>query len=971
MKIHPSLACAGLAAALAAPAAAQSVQVHAVQPDPTDADRVWVVNRDNDSVSLVDVPSGQVVNEIAVGTWPRSLAFNADGTKLLVANQRGNVSITTNFVTPFTGTEIRGSISVIDVATQQVVQTLTDVGCEPYGVALAPNGMFFVVSAIRSSELRFLDAATLAEVHVHEFPWNFSFIPSPLTIADLDGDQDGVPDLGHPRGFAMTDDSARLFVTHTRSDYVSVVDLTLDGNGLPTGSTTTTKIDTNEYPFHPINNPVTVQTIASQGIPRFFEDIALTPDGSRAVTPHLLHNLNHDVNHNFGPSLPGAFANRVYPALSVLDAVALSYGQPADTSNRLHHELADPAAPAEYVPFGGQGWKTGNGGVVTLGGTGEPVLGGHAHFTLTGGAPGNIGVLWLGAETSIPLQFGTLHVLPQWIQIMNSADGGFTHTKSQRIPNDPSYDGMVASFQAAQFQPNSVYGLSNGLRVVLGTQGYGLNNLGHRMGHPHRVLFNADGTKLLVLNRGSEDVFLYDVTGSDMQLVTVFPPRHDFVERAAFDLNSPLGDEPLGWTMVADAATPNDDALVYIVNETTRSLSTLRVDFDAGVITQEAPQIVTITGADKLTQSQRIGQELFEDASRTQTAGNFNNSCASCHFEGADDGNSWRRPAGPRTTMPVYGGPLLTGLILWKGVRINFGETGPMFGGENGGHGVLSDAEQQGLNDYHKVIPVPLNPFFDPLTNDLTGQAQFGKDLFFGTNDSGMNRDLRRAGCGDCHPNVDAFTLEVRGYTADFIDPAMTDTLDYGYVLDTYCFTLQENIAQVNIRNVNSAVNSDDDGDGFPDVDKNNDGYSDLEGYTPLDPDTSDNFTRDDPNSYPCPADPDFDPLGPKKLFERAPKLFSIPTKLGVVHTGPYMHDNSLISLRSVVDPAAQMFDPVHGSAAYPTTFKWYNEFHDVRGHQDLVQQSSKVQLSLVSDTVSPTQVEADIEAILAYVQSL
>ena len=52
----------------------------------------------------------------------------------------------------------------------------------------------------------------------------------------------------------------------------------------------------------------------------------------------------------------------------------------------------------------------------------------------------------------------------------------------------------------------------------------------------------------------------------------------------------------------------------------------------------------------------------------------------------------WQRPAGPRTTMPVYGGSLATGLILWKGVRLNMGETGPMFGGENGGTGVLNDS---------------------------------------------------------------------------------------------------------------------------------------------------------------------------------------------------------------------------------------------------------------------------------------
>jgi hypothetical protein len=390
------------------------------------------------------------------------------------------------------------------------------------------------------------------------------------------------------------------------------------------------------------------------------------------------------------------------------------------------------------------------------------------------------------------------------------------------------------------------------------------------------------------------------------------------------------------------------------------------VNFTTGTIVRTHGQIATHAGPDAFTTSVRVGNELFEDASRAQTAGNFNNSCASCHFEGAEDGNSWRRPAGPLTTMPVYGGPLLTGLVLWKGVRINFGETGPMFGGENGGTGIFTDAEQQGLDDYHKVIPVPLNPFFDPNTNDLTAEAKFGKDLFFGTDDTGLNKELRRAGCGDCHPNVDSFTLEVRGYTADFLDPAMTDGLDYGYVIDTYCFQLQENIAATGIRNVNSAVNSDEDNDGFPDVDKNGDGYSDLEGYTPLDTDKSDDFTRDDPNSYPCPADPDFDPNGPKKVFERAPKLFSIPTKLAVIHTGPYMHDNSLISLRSVVDPEAQMIDPVYGSANYPTTFKWYNEFHDVRGHQDQVANSSKVQLSLVS-----LDVDADIDAILAYIQSL
>ena len=143
-------------------------------------------------------------------------------------------------------------------------------------------------------------------------------------------------------------------MTHNTPGYVSVLDLTLDGGGLPTAAVLNTKIDLNTYPFHPLNNPVPVQTIESQGVPRFLGDIALSPDGTRALVPHLLHNLNHDVNHSF-VGLAGDFANRVYPALSVIDATNLSYASVGDTSNRLEHELDDPMAPGEFIPYGGQG----------------------------------------------------------------------------------------------------------------------------------------------------------------------------------------------------------------------------------------------------------------------------------------------------------------------------------------------------------------------------------------------------------------------------------------------------------------------------------------------------------------------------------------------------------------------------------------------------------------------------------------
>src|SRR5260221_1844839 len=235
------------------------------------------------------------------------------------------------------------------------------------------------------------------------------------------------------------------------------------------------------------------------------------------------------------------------------------------------------------------------------------------------------------------------------------------NTASISIPNLPAYPGYVGLAQALITHPSGQTSYSTGLRFVVGTQGFGANKLGSRAGHPSRVLFTPSGDHALLLNRGSEDVFLYKVAGSSFELQRVFPPRHAFVPRAPLDTTTPLGDVPIGMTLAPDRSTPNnDDALLYVMNEATRTLSVLRVDWASGTIHPFRAQVLTHRGADAFTLSQRRGEELFEDASRPQTSGNFNNSCASCHFEGGDDGNVWQRSVGPRTTMPLYGGTLGT-----------------------------------------------------------------------------------------------------------------------------------------------------------------------------------------------------------------------------------------------------------------------------------------------------------------------
>lgn len=974
MKLLPIGLVAATISFLSAFATAQHAQVSAVAVDPTNPDRIWVCNFDNGTVSVV---YGNSVTEIPVGVHPRSLAFSANGSRVFVANQRGNVPVDVNFVTPFTGSEQRGSVSVISTSSLSVTTTLTNVGVEPYGVAVAPNGKYFVVTGFRSGTVKFYDTTSLSEVLSFQYRRNVNDIPPPFTIADVDSNRDGLADLDQPRGFVIRSDSQRLYVTHNKSPFVSYLDVILNPSGTPTAVTLGGKIGVDDYPFDPVFNPVPVRSLQSQGKPRFLEDVALSPDGTRALTPHVLHNVNHDVNHNFGPGLAGHFANRVYPALTVIDTVQNSYGVSGDASGRLHHELSDPDRPAEYVPYGRTRRDT-FGNLLTLGGIGSPVAGTTAVFVVDGMRPGDTGVVLIGQIE----QDGTVssppgRLLKPRFSLPIAGNQATLALQSSALLN--SVVGLAQAFITRAGTGEQVY--STGLRFVIGSQGFGAGNMGHRAGHPSRVLFSPSGDHVLMLNRGSEDLFLYKINGSNLELRSVFPPRHGFVPRDALDTKTATGDFPLGMAMTPDLTTPDcNDARVYIVNEATRTLSTLRVDWVTGTIHWQKDQIPLHQGPDAFTLSERIGEELFEDASRPQTAGNFNNSCGSCHFEGGDDANVWQRSAGPRSTMPVYGGTLGTGLILWKGVRLNMGETGPMFGGENGGTGIFTNAQQQGLVDYHEKLAIPLNPTLDPVTGQYSTTAALGKDLYFGTNATGLNPTLRSAGCAVCHPdteiNVGSFPGP-RFYTADFVDPTLTG----GETMSSYdpgCVSLRDNIVAPNLREVNTGTNVDLDSNGSPDPDRNGDQYNDLETYAIMNVDTADDFQRDDPNSYPCPCsvgvDPNCSAQTSTRIFLRNPQVFSIPTKLGIFASAPYFHDHSAYSLRALIDPESQALSPIYGSPAfplqtpYPGLNKIFNDVHDVRGHEQFVTGASKVQQTLGS---TPATIEADIAAILEYIESL
>ena len=243
-NLFTSLVVAGMAAGTAA---AQHAQVSAVAVNPANNQQVWVCNRDNHTVSLIDTATSSVVAEIPVGINPRSLSLSADGSQLFVANQRGNIPLSANALTGFAPGADGGTVTVIDTGSLSVQSTIGQVGVEPYGVLVSPNGKYIAVSNFRSGNIRLLDASSFLEVARMDYMANLSFIPSPFTIADVDENRDGIADLGEPRGFTIRDDDSQIYVTHNRSPYISVLDVTLDGQGVPTALTLNAKIDLNQY----------------------------------------------------------------------------------------------------------------------------------------------------------------------------------------------------------------------------------------------------------------------------------------------------------------------------------------------------------------------------------------------------------------------------------------------------------------------------------------------------------------------------------------------------------------------------------------------------------------------------------------------------------------------------------------------------------------------------------------------------
>jgi YVTN family beta-propeller protein len=235
-----------------------------------DGHRLFVVNPDNDSVSVIDVQHRRLERELLLAAarpaadpvtgaytpavMPRAVAVSRDSSTLYVTGERSS------------------ALHVVDVASGQV-RAIVHVGSEPIGVVLSPDGASAFVACSQDDSVVKVDTATSTVVGAVAVPTE-------------------------PWALAWTADGSRLLVTHFM------------GAGVTSVAPKTMSLDATWRT--PDVAPRGDKRLA-HGAPRGFYDLAARPGTTDIWTVHAL--LATDTAQ---PELD--FRSTVFPSLSILSA---------------------------------------------------------------------------------------------------------------------------------------------------------------------------------------------------------------------------------------------------------------------------------------------------------------------------------------------------------------------------------------------------------------------------------------------------------------------------------------------------------------------------------------------------------------------------------------------------------------------------------------------------------------------------
>lgn len=269
--------------------------------------RIWLVNQDNNSVSVFDAVTSVRLAEVTVGTAPRSVAVAPDG-RVWVTNKGS------------------ASISIVNPGTLAVVQTVAlPRASMPFGLAFAPNGSAAYVALEASGQLLRLNVgtgATLASVSVGENPRQVSvtaasdrvlvsrFISPALPGEGTSSVQTQV--AGAPRGGEVVVVNAAMAVERTIVlQHIDRPDSTAQGRGLP----------------------------------NYLGAAVISPDGRSAWVPSKQDNVQRG---SLRDGLPLDFQNTVRAITSRIDLASLA----EDHGARVDHDNSSLGSAAVFHPSG-------------------------------------------------------------------------------------------------------------------------------------------------------------------------------------------------------------------------------------------------------------------------------------------------------------------------------------------------------------------------------------------------------------------------------------------------------------------------------------------------------------------------------------------------------------------------------------------------------------------------------------------
>jgi PQQ-dependent catabolism-associated beta-propeller protein len=108
----------------------------------SDGTQLYVCTSDDDHVEVLDLDTRKVIHNLPSGPDPELMALSPDGTRLYIANEDDNM------------------VTVIDVAQRRKVVEIP-VGIEPEGIGLSPDGKWLVNTSETTNMAHFINTETL------------------------------------------------------------------------------------------------------------------------------------------------------------------------------------------------------------------------------------------------------------------------------------------------------------------------------------------------------------------------------------------------------------------------------------------------------------------------------------------------------------------------------------------------------------------------------------------------------------------------------------------------------------------------------------------------------------------------------------------------------------------------------------------------------------------------------------------